>query len=231
MNFFKRMLTVLCLVTILTGAIGVMPAFAEEESFGIESEAFEKAVAKTKVTVKASGSKNVLISWTKVKGAVSYEIYRKEIGGSYKKIATKKTLSFVDKKATAGTPYYYAVRVRTKNARSGYSAAKGFIVLKKLTARDITTDNSYSSTFAMVWPRVTGATHYRIVIKASNGFVLYDKTLTHRNVYMSEYSLCGIGFDTGGYTGGVKITVQPIYRGKFKINGPKSAAKSVSITR
>ena len=69
---------------------------------------------------KASGGVKVTI--TKVTGAKGYYIYRKTGSGSYSRIATTTSLSYVDKTAKAGTTYTYAVRAYNGSVMSSFGA-------------------------------------------------------------------------------------------------------------
>ena len=85
-----------------------------------------------RIKVKALGGKKVRISWTKVKKAKCYMIYRSEKKESgYVRIARVKGSKciYTDKKAKAGKKYYY--KVVTKKA-SMYSAGK---VSKRVKAK------------------------------------------------------------------------------------------------
>ncbi len=78
----------------------------------------------TSVKVKALGKKQIKVSWSGVKGAGNYYIYRSTKKDSgYTRIASVKSSkkSYVDKKATVGKTYYYKVVVK-KSAK--YSAGK-----------------------------------------------------------------------------------------------------------
>ena len=58
----------------------------------------------------------VKITYTKVKGAVKYSIYRSTSpSGTYKKIGTSKTTTYRDKTAKVGKTYYYKVAAVDKN--------------------------------------------------------------------------------------------------------------------
>ena len=74
--------------------------------------------------VSASATKSgIKVKWKKVKSAVTYDIYRKEKGGKYKKIATVKSdkLTFTDKTAGKGTTYYYTARACSGIYKGSYT--------------------------------------------------------------------------------------------------------------
>ncbi|MCI9641184.1 MAG: hypothetical protein HFJ98_00090 [Eubacterium sp.] len=75
-----------------------------------------------KVAVNKNGS--FKLSWGKVTGATSYQIYMKQSNGSYKLIKTTSSTSFTTAVAAKGKTYSYKVRAVTsknKNATSSYS--------------------------------------------------------------------------------------------------------------
>ena len=69
-------------------------------------------------------SKNAIkVRWNKVKGAVSYEVYRKQSGGKFVKIAEVKggsTLSYTDRTAEKNVTYRYTVRARSGIYKGSY---------------------------------------------------------------------------------------------------------------
>ena len=75
-----------------------------------------------KVAVNKNGS--FKLSWGKVTGATSYQIYMKQSNGTYKLIKTTSSTSFTTAVASKGKTYSYKVRAVTsknKNATSNYS--------------------------------------------------------------------------------------------------------------
>lgn len=63
-------------------------------------------------SVKSQSASRIKVSWKKVSGAKSYEVYRSSSkNGKYAKIATvKDAASYLDTKRKAGSSYYYKVR-------------------------------------------------------------------------------------------------------------------------
>ncbi len=72
-----------------------------------------------KLTNTKSGPK---ATWSKIAGAKGYMIYRKTSSGSYSKIATTTSLSYVDKTAKKNVKYYYAVKAYNGSYVSAYTA-------------------------------------------------------------------------------------------------------------
>ena len=70
-----------------------------------------KLLTKVKIT-----KKDVTVSYNKVTGAKTYQIYRAEKkNGKYTLIGTTKKTSFADKKAKKKKTYYYKVVVNGRN--------------------------------------------------------------------------------------------------------------------
>ena len=61
------------------------------------------------------------ITWSKVTGAKGYLVYRKTGSGSYSKIASTTSLSYIDKTAKAGTKYTYTVKAYNGSYASAYT--------------------------------------------------------------------------------------------------------------
>ncbi|MCR5798330.1 MAG: hypothetical protein K6G63_10485 [Eubacterium sp.] len=71
--------------------------------------------ATAKVTAKKNGSwKKAKVTWTGVKGVVSYAIYRKKGKGKYSAIATVKAATYSDAKLGLGAKYTYKVAAKYK---------------------------------------------------------------------------------------------------------------------
>ena len=91
-------------------------ALCGESTYSAHSAAkAAKAVpAGPKITTKA-GRKKITISWKKVAGARGYQVYRAvKKQGSYKKVTTTRSRSWINKGCKRGKTYYYKVRAYTK---------------------------------------------------------------------------------------------------------------------
>lgn len=94
-------------------------------------------------TVKGREEGGLTVSWKKVTGAKKYEVYRKNEGGTYAKVATVSTLSYADTKAPQNQVSYYKVRAYGDStaSRGAFSATvsalnhtlSGWKVLKPAT--------------------------------------------------------------------------------------------------
>lgn len=77
--------------------------------------------APTGVNARASSGTQVLVTWTAVTGATSYDVYRRDPGGAFALRGSSLTASFTDT-ATASTAYLYRVRAVNAGGTSGDSA-------------------------------------------------------------------------------------------------------------
>ncbi|MGN0527325.1 MAG: hypothetical protein ACI4IF_07805 [Acutalibacteraceae bacterium] len=122
-------------------------------------------------TVTLSNATNgVTVKWSKNNSAKGYYVYRKTEGGSWSKITTVKnnsTFSYTDTKATAGTKYYYTVRMYNGSNTSAYYDNKSIVYLKAPTLSGV----SNSATGVTVkWSKVAGAKGYYVYRKTTGGW-------------------------------------------------------------
>ena len=130
-----------------------------------------------KVTVNANGS--FTLSWNKVAGATSYQLYIKQADGSYKLMKTTNATSFTTAFATYGKQFTYKMRaVTSKNssATSAYSSAVNAKNTKKLQTPTLKVTVNKNGSFKLTWGKVTGATSYQLYIKQANGSYKLMKT-------------------------------------------------------
>lgn len=204
------------------------------EGYSSYSQAVKgKTIAKTKITsITSSNSTTMKISWKKVSGATSYDIYRSTNStNGFKKITTVKgsSKSYTDKKVTAGKKYYYKIltigKLNGKKINSGYTSAVSNRALKqvKISSVKTTTDDGLK----IKWSKVTGASKYK-VYRASSSNGSYKKIA----------SIKATGDSTQSYTD-KSITVGKTYYYKVQAysadngvisagSGNKSEAKSAS---
>ena len=76
-----------------------------------------------------SAKSGVTFKWNKVTGATGYIVYRKTGNGSWQKLATVKTNSYLDKSAKKGVMYTYTVKAY-------YGTSTGYYNTKGLTIKD-----------------------------------------------------------------------------------------------
>lgn len=128
----------------------------------------EPAVTQLQITLNASTGKPVL-SWDAVSGAKKYEVYRATSeNGKYTRRTTTTKRTYTDTKASAGTEYFYKIRVvSSKSAIHGkYSWAES---CRTACAQPSLTVKSDAATGkpSLSWKSVTGADGYRIYRRVS----------------------------------------------------------------
>ena len=118
----KKMIKYIVFVLILIAALIVIPRLA-----GCKTA---KPVA-PELTVSLTESGKPFLSWSKVDGAVEYEVWRATSGTNYVKIKTVEGNTLTNVKAKAGTKYYYRVRAIAKDGTKG-----DFSLIKSVTAKE-----------------------------------------------------------------------------------------------
>ncbi len=138
--------------------------------------------SKPKLSKISNTSSGVKITWGKVSGADSYEVYRKVKGGSYSKIGTTSKTYFTDKKAKSGKKYYYVVKAVNEAGKSASSSSKSILYLADPTLK---TAKSTKSGVSLKWTKTTGAQGYVIYRKTGSGS--YKKLKTEKGVSNLSY--------------------------------------------
>ncbi len=120
------------------------------------------------ISVNNSGVK---ITWEEVEDAAAYRIYRKESGGSWKKVADTTDLSYTDKSTlTSNKTYYYTVRCVTSDGKYTESSYdKTGLSVEYFSAPILSSISNTSSGVKVKWEAVSGASSYRIYRKTSGG--------------------------------------------------------------
>ncbi len=126
-------------------------------------------LATPEVTV-SNASAGVTVKWNKITGAKGYYVYRKLSGSdTWTKIATIKsgsTVSYTDKKATAGKKYYYTVKAYNGDYVSTTKASSIIEFLKAPTLKSV---SSGKSGVTVKWAKSTGADGYYVYRKEGSG--------------------------------------------------------------
>ena len=130
--------------------------------------------------IKASNvasSGKVKLTWSKVSGAVKYEVWRAASkNGTYKLMKTTTGTSYINTKATAGKTYYYKVKaIASKSAaNSALSEVKSRTCDLAQPSISITTSSGKPK---VSWKKVDGATKYE-VYRATSKSGTYSKVKT-----------------------------------------------------
>ena len=126
------------------------------------------------VKVKPAAYNTIKISWSKVKSAAGYKIYRKAENGKYKKIGTTnaKTLTFADEKATLGVNYTYCVRAYWKTGskvQDGAVDKTGKTTQSKLNKPKSIRAKANKTSIKVAWKQVPGAQGYIVYRRTAKG--------------------------------------------------------------
>lgn len=113
---------------------------------------------------------NIKMSWTKVKGAAGYEVYRGDTrNGSYKLLKTVTTNACTNSGLKAGSKYYYKVRayktVNGKKVYGAYSDAKS--MLTKPAAPSKISLSAGSRQVKISWEKSAGSNGYEVYMSTS----------------------------------------------------------------
>ena len=129
-----------------------------------------KYIAPPAISSVAGTYNGVIVRWTASAGAERYSIYRKTPGGSWKKVGSSTSTSFIDKTAVSGTTYAYTVRC--VNA-AGTAVTSGYdTVGKTVTYYAAPTISSLANTASgikVTWNAIPGVTKYRVFYKTTGG--------------------------------------------------------------
>ncbi len=129
------------------------------------------AAPKAKATVYTN---SISVSWSKVKSAKEYAVYRKASGESkYKKLTTTTKTSYKDTNVKNNKTYSYRVRAINGKTTSAYKTIKQLF----LSTPKLSSVKNTNAGVKIKWSKVSGATSYRIYRKSGSGdFQLIDKT-------------------------------------------------------
>ena len=90
------------------------------------------------IQVTSSGYDGLKLSWTGIRGAKSYEIYRAPSKtGPYKKTASTLSSTYTDKKADQNRTYYYKVRAVSPEGKSSFSTVRSGNIRTAVSLRKI----------------------------------------------------------------------------------------------
>jgi fibronectin type 3 domain-containing protein len=101
-----------------------LKAVCQDTIYTSSSEESAKIVrlAAPETTIKAYAS-GIKLTWKTVPGATLYNIWRASPGGSFERIGTSRTLSYVDKTVVSGKTYRYYVTAQYSKYLSSHNAA------------------------------------------------------------------------------------------------------------
>lgn len=120
-----------------------------------------------KLTKLENINEGLKLSWEKVRGAGSYNVYRKTSGGSWNKIASTTSVAYTDKTAGFGIPYSYTVRAVKGSSVSYYN--KSGLTKSRTSSLSITKISNDNGGIDIAWNAVENAEYYEIYKKEEGG--------------------------------------------------------------
>ena len=155
---------------------GVTYTYAVRGFYGSDNGTFATSqgmyIANPVITVTNSTS-GLNVCWNKVSGAKGYYIYRKTGSGSYSKLTTTTSLSYLDKSVKGGTEYTYAVRAYNDKTISSYT---GVTCLRITNPKHFVYNTKQGPVVG--WQKVSGASGYYVYRKTSSESYTKIATIT-----------------------------------------------------
>ena len=185
-----------------------------------------KVAAPASVKAASAGYNKAKISWAKVKGASSYEVYKYDSKAKkYVKAGKATGTSLTVKGLTAGTKYSFKVRAYNK-ADKVYSGWSKTVSVKPVPAKTSVKAKNLKGKKAQVsWKKVDGASGYTVYRAAGKGSYKAVKTVkSGKIVKFTNKSL------KKGATYKYKVKAYRTVKGR-KIYGSSSSAASVKIKK
>ena len=185
----------------------------------------------------SNGASGVVLKWSAVSGATSYQIDRKLDGGSWSTIGTTSGTTYTDTTASSGTRYIYRIFALKGSQKSSASGSKEIVFYgsPQLISAKVVSSTASKATVRITWKAVSGVTKYRVFWRTANsgwkkladvkGTSYDDPTATVNHTYY--FTVRGIdengNFITGYDSTGLQVSVP------FKLAAPKLVSASASI--
>ena len=118
-----------------------------------------------------NGKDGAVVTWTAVKNAETYSVWRKTSSTGWKKLATVEGTTYTDKTAESNQTYYYTIRCMNagKNICTSDYNRTGTKVYY-LAPSNISSLTLTSNGIVVKWNKVAGAKSYRIYRKTTGGY-------------------------------------------------------------
>lgn len=167
------------------------------------------------------GLGSILLSWTAVSGASSYNVYRSTTAGGEGSVpyqASQTGTSYSDGSLTPGTTYYYKVVAVGTGGEGAFSNEASATVAAQPLAGPLLKGVAGSGQVSLNWSTVSGATSYNLY-RSNNGYG-YGGTLY-------KQGMPGTSFTDTGLTNGTAYTYS-VYA--ITTSGQGTQSNSVSLT-
>ena len=237
-NTKKHIALIIAFLMALTVVVPGM-VFADTASAASASAALKRPT----LTNHAAGSTSIKNTWSKVKGAKGYEVYRSTSSkGKYKKVKTvksSKTVSWTNTKLKKNKKYYYKVRayktVKGKKKYSNFSSAKW--AKPTNSPNPVFSMNGSSKTTSKVSVTITNKGRYSMVVNGSQDSMgLFFKNLTALKALDqvsdagSEVAYLNKLISKGIYPAmGKKVTIKPGKTATISYTIVNAKAKAVKV--
>ena len=143
---------------------------ASGSSGSSDSSSSKSLSAPSSVKVKLLKYNEAKITWKKVSGAKSYNVYRKVASGDFNKIKNVSKTTYTDSKLEAGAKItYYVVAVNGSGEEGKKSATKAVTTIGKVSKVEV--QNKGASSALVVWKKTTGASGYQVSASSVKGKV------------------------------------------------------------
>ncbi len=185
----------------------------------------------------------VTVTWKKITGATSYEIYRRaNKNDDWVKIGTSKTTSYTDETIDEATVYYYTVKAKKGNSVGSYSNSGicgGYF--QAPSVNDITElENGYP---VITWSEAKNCDKYVVYRKAVDGtqwekiastkelrYTDTDNSLeSGKEYYYTVKGVCTVDDSTSIYSDMDETGKSVYYYGKIRNLAPAVAEKGISL--
>ncbi len=156
-------------VTAAGAGEAVITAKARDGS-GVEASMKVKVSLNSVTAVKAvqqSSKKYVTVSYGRINGAASYDIYRSTKAASgYQKIGSSAKAAYVDKKAAAGKTYYYKIVAKAQTTGCDSVMSAQYAKVKVLAVPKVRVKAAAGKKVTVSWKKLKGASGYVVYASA-----------------------------------------------------------------
>lgn len=174
----------------------------------------------TSTTIQTENSaKGIALSWSKVKEAAAYRVYRQESDGTWKKLKYTTGMNYTDTAVISGKTYRYKVTAVTDltNRSESEVVSATYLSQPKFSMTNV------SDGIQVNWAKVAGATSYQIyrkngtdgawdcvkTVNGGNSNTWKDTSVSNGAQYMySIKAYSGSVYSSGDYTSGTIICVK-----------------------
>lgn len=187
---------------------------------------------------KAKAYNQIALTWEKVSGVSGYQVYRKEEGGSYRRVKTVswKESSWTDTKVNPGITCTY--RIRAYSVVSGtakYSAYSSAVSVKTALSRpsvSVKVSSDLSNTVS--WKKIAGASGYLVYRKTASGkwtriaTITKSSTITYQDKKISANTVYEYTVRAYRNVNGKRVTSSYRSSGKYKSAPARQTITSIS---